>query len=350
MKADVIIVGQGLAGSLLAWQLLQRRLRVLVIDDGHSGSSSLVAAGLMNPVTGKRLLKSWNVERCLPAAVRCYRALEALLQRSLYHEKTILRLFTNHQQRQIWEQRCSQEEYQDYVDRLVISNDEVPCPLGGFYIRQAGYLNTRELLDGMKNVLRHRDSLIESHIRYEDIQINTQGVNWRDHSAKHLIFCEGHRISGNPWFNRLPLQPAQGEILTLTVAQPIPEKIINRGKWLLPIEPNIVKVGATFQWQPLDGVPTAEGKRELLKAYQQLWPVNGAFEVTGHDCGIRPGTRDKIPFIGMHPHYSQLGIFNGFGAKGSLWIPYYAEKFAHYLSGSGRLPEQTDIKRFAHFL
>jgi glycine/D-amino acid oxidase-like deaminating enzyme len=147
----------------------------------------------------------------------------------------------------------------------------------------------------------------------------------------------------------LPLQAAQGEILSLKVANSLPDKIINCGKWLLPLEPDVVNVGATVQWQPLDGVPTTEGKQELLEAYQCLWPASPAYEVIDHVCGVRPGTRDKKPFIGLHPRYPQLGVFNGFGAKGALLIPYYAEKFANFLSGSTRLPEETDITRFGHY-
>ncbi len=342
MKADVIIVGQGLAGSMLAWHLLQKQIRVVVIDDHHRGSSSLVAAGLVNPITGKRLVKSWNVEECLPAAVRFYHRLEAKWQKPLYHEKTIHRLFSSNQERDLWDRRRQQPQYQSYLGEL----SETDNSFGGCSIRQSGYLNTRELLSGMKILLQQHDCLIESCVNYQDFILQRQSVNWKHISAKRVIFCEGHRVSSNPWFNSLPLQPAQGEILSLKVAKPLPDYIINSGKWLLPIEPDVVKVGATFQWQPLDSVPTDAGKQELLAAYQRLRPASPNYKVIEHVCGVRPGTRDKKPFIGMHPGIYQLGVFNGFGAKGALLIPYYAERFANFLCGLTRLPEETDIDRF----
>ncbi|MGD8592923.1 MAG: FAD-dependent oxidoreductase [Gammaproteobacteria bacterium] len=347
MNVDVIIVGQGLAGSMLAWHLLQKHVRVVVIDDHHRGSSSSVAAGLVNPITGKRLVKSWNVEQCLPAAVRFYRRLEAQWRKPLYHDKTIQRLFNSDQERDLWEQRRQQPQYQPYLGGLSESNN----PFGGCSIRQSGYLNTRELLSGVKVFLKQQklqqhDCLIEACVNYQDFTLHGQGVTWKRISAKRVIFCEGHRIRDNPWFNTLPLQPAQGEILSLKVTKPLPDHIINSGKWLLPIEPDVVKVGATFQWQPLDSVPTDKGKQELLAAYQHLWPASPAYEVIEHVCGVRPGTRDKKPFIGMHPQHSQLGVFNGFGAKGALLIPYYAERFANSLCGLTQLPEETDIARF----
>ena len=346
MKVDVIIAGQGLAGSLLAWHLIQKQLHVAVIDDGHRGSSSIVAAGLVNPITGKRLVKSWNVDSCLPAAVRFYRALETALQRPLYHEKSILRLFGGEQEQQVWARRHLQAEYRAYMGDAFESNERWPDTRGGFYIRQSGYLDTRELLAGITRFLQHRRCLIEARIDYRDIQIRPQEVRWQHLRAKRLIFCEGHRISANPWFRCLPLQPAQGEILTLKVDQPLPDHIINSGKWLLPIEPDHIKVGATFSWHPLDGEPTAKGRQELLAAFQRMWPQKQAYKQVAHGCGVRPGTRDKKPFIGMHPRYPQLGVFNGFGAKGALLMPYYADRFAAHISAAAPIPQEVDIRRF----
>ena len=74
MPVEVLIVGQGLAGSLLAWQLIEHGFRVLVIDDGAENASQ-VAAGLINPVSGLRLLKTADSETLLAAAHALYRQL-----------------------------------------------------------------------------------------------------------------------------------------------------------------------------------------------------------------------------------------------------------------------------------
>jgi len=52
---DFLIVGQGLAGSLMAWELMQRGKTVLIVDNGLENASR-VAAGLINPVTGMRFV------------------------------------------------------------------------------------------------------------------------------------------------------------------------------------------------------------------------------------------------------------------------------------------------------
>ena len=64
-----------------------------------------------------------------------------------------------------------------------------------------------------------------------------------------------------------------------------------------------------------------------------------------HSAGIRPCTKDTLPFVGMHPQQSRLGIFNSFGSKGSLMIPYYARQFSARLQGSSNMAE-ADIMRY----
>ena len=58
---DYIVVGQGIAGSCLAYELLQRNKKIVLIDESWKDSACLVAAGVINPITGKRLVKVGEV-------------------------------------------------------------------------------------------------------------------------------------------------------------------------------------------------------------------------------------------------------------------------------------------------
>lgn len=350
MKVDIIIVGQGLAGSILAWCLLEKQFQVAVIDNQHHSAASVAAAGLMNPITGKRLVKSWNVDLCLPEAVRFYRAMEATVQRPLYFEKAIFRVFHSLQERALWLQRGLQSGYQpymgDFVEQADLCGNGNGLEDGGGYIRQGGYLNTRELLNGVSRHLRQNHRLFLHDFKYQDLIFRGGRIHWKHITADRIIFCEGYRVCDNPWFSWLPLQASQGDILTLKVDHQLPDEIINSGKWVLPMDADKIKVGATFQWRPIDGIPANAARQELLAAYRRMCPDRGACEVIEHVCGVRPGTRDKKPFIGLHPHNPQLGVFNGFGAKGSLLIPYYASAFTNFLQGVTSLPVEVDIARF----
>lgn len=52
-----IIVGQGLAGTLLAYQMHKNNIPFKIIVDPIQKSASEIAAGLINPLVFKRLTK-----------------------------------------------------------------------------------------------------------------------------------------------------------------------------------------------------------------------------------------------------------------------------------------------------
>src|SRR5258708_21923737 len=85
IKVDHIIVGQGLAGSCLAIQLLNRGKKIMVFDEPEKNRASKVAAGLFNPVTGKRMTKSWKADEIFPCLFQFYSEAEKLLSNKFFH-------------------------------------------------------------------------------------------------------------------------------------------------------------------------------------------------------------------------------------------------------------------------
>jgi glycine oxidase len=347
---DLLVVGQGLAGSLLSWRLLEAGFRIVVIADPAGAPTSRTAAGLVNPVTGQRLVKTAHVDILLPEAIALYRQLEQVFQLSLFHEKKMLRLFRTDKERQVYEKRCCDPAYQAYLGDLFESGQSgagVVDPLGGFRQLRTGYLDTHALLDSLEDYFRQRGCLREARLDYAELQIDGGTVRWRDIEAGRVIFCEGYLGSENPWFNWLPFQPAKGEILTLQSEAPLPVEIINSEKWLLPTGGGKFKLGATYQWVPIDVEPTEEGKRVLLEALPQILATPPPVRLRHHGAGVRPATQDRMPFIGLHPQQPGLAIFNGFGSKGSLMIPWYANCLVRHLEKGEKLPPEADIARFS---
>ena len=66
MTVDYIIVGQGICGTFLSWNLLKKGKSVLVIDEANPYSSSKVANGVINPVTGRRIVTVWMADELFP--------------------------------------------------------------------------------------------------------------------------------------------------------------------------------------------------------------------------------------------------------------------------------------------
>lgn len=349
-KVDFLIVGQGLAGSLLAYGLIRRGYQVMVVDNGEANAST-VAAGLINPVTGMRLVKSTAVDLLLPAAQRLYQELAEQFGQTFYLEKPMLRLLRDAAEVTQAERRLQTAGYQAYLCGLKPAQaaDGFNAPFGWLEQQQTGYLRTKPLLACLHDYFTARDSYCQTPFDYQELALAPK-LHWRGITAQRAIFCEGHHARHNPWFSWLPFQAVKGEILSLQLATgKLPQQILNYGHWLIPLTATQFRTGATFDHQGLDCQPTATAKAQLLDSLANVSPNLADAAVTEQQAGIRPCTLDKQPFTGFHPQHPQLGIFNGFGAKGSLQIPWYIQRFADCLAGLTTPPSDISRHYAAHF-
>lgn len=343
MDIDFLIVGQGLAGSLLAWQLMQLGCKVIIVDNGLENASQ-VAAGLINPVTGMRLVKNADVDVLLPVAKHCYVQLASFFSQNFYVEKTMLRIFNSNKERDHAIKRLQNSVYQAYLGEMLTSVDPLKTPYGYLVQQQTGYLLTRLLLGCLKDFFIDRACYRQQAFNVADIQFQPR-LHWQGIFTKRIIFCEGYHACNNPYFDWLPFQAAKGEILTLNHPHTLPDTMLNYGHWLIPLNNQQIRVGATFDWQNLNNQPTEQGKNNLLNSINTVLD-NFHYQLVQHHANVRPCTLDKQPFIGFHPQHPQLGIFNGFGAKGSLQIPWYAQQFTDTLINHAPLPLTCDIQRY----
>ncbi|MEI6677352.1 MAG: FAD-binding oxidoreductase [Mariniphaga sp.] len=345
---DFLIIGQGLAGSLLAWELIQRGCKVIVVDNGIENASQ-IAAGLINPITGMRFVKSTDVDILLPAAKEYYLNLEDFFQEAFFIEKPMLRIFNNPNEVENAEKRLLNTDYQNYIGNIQAQSGSIQnlsTPYGYLEQLQTGYLLTHTLLDRLKAFFISNNSYRQADFEYQDLLLKPS-LHWQDLLPRQLIFCEGYQAMKNPWFSWLPFQPVKGEILTLQHESSLPDKILNFGNWLIPLNNHQIKIGATFDRENLNTESTEQGKIELYEALGNLSPVLKQSILLNHQANIRPCTLDRQPFIGRHPEYDQLAIFNGFGAKGSLQMPWYAKHFAdHLLTG---IPLSSSVNIMRHY-
>ena len=349
MKIDVLIVGQGLAGSLLAWQLIKQKFRVLVIDDVAENASQ-VAAGLINPISGQRLFKSDEVDSLLPAALNCYQLLSAQFQQDFFVPLPMLRVLRTDRELQRATARLVQPDYQAYLQDVQAQSSAVNSSFGVLRQLQTGYLRTRLLLDQLRRFLIAEQSYLASQFDYSELLFQPQ-LQWRHYLPRQIVFCEGYKARRNPWFSRLPFQLVKGEIISCETTALSTKQIINFGNWLIPLDNQRCRIGANYNTAELDQQTTASVASQLLVSALQVCPQRYPLHIYQHQAGVRPATLDKQPFIGRHPVLTQLHIFNGFGSKGSLAIPWYAQRMVDFLVGQQSLPTQSNIQRFygTHF-
>ncbi|NNC99956.1 MAG: FAD-dependent oxidoreductase [Gammaproteobacteria bacterium] len=337
-----LIIGQGLAGSILAYSLIKRGFRVMVVDQKHYRSSSLVAAGIINPITGHRFNISENFTRYYPVARRFYTQLEQDLGESIFSSISQLRLIKNSGQNEFYRQRLEQEAFREFIGDFHKTTEYFPqARFGATDVLQTAIVNTPILLDRTRNWLQHRDSYRATMIDYESITSTSAGWQVDGLVVANIIFCEGHQAVNNPWLNHLPFKLAKGEVLTMDIHQQQAMPMLNWGNWLVPAPKPCeaspadahgasVKLGSNFDWTDLSLTPNAETHAKLLAGLQNATDICG--RVNSIDVGIRPTTLRRKPFVGPLSRQENAYCFNGFGSKGCLLIPYYAAQMCQHLT------------------
>lgn len=313
---DLMILGHGIAGALLAEVSASAGFRVRVWDDGGA-SSSRVAAGLFTPITGKRLAEGWGTAPGLNCLRRFYPRLEACLGVSFFHPLPTLRVFQSASQRDEWEAKPTS----GLLGPLV----QVPPPLRGTFgcgrIDGGGWVDLPVLLDAL------------------EARRKARGEWGEPLPAMRTVWCTGHRAADHELWACAGWRNAHGDVLTVR-APGFPEShVTSFGRFLLPTGKACFRLGATYNWATRTPVPRQEGRRELEADLQQLTSL--PFEVLEHQAGIRPVALARVPIIGPHPEEKDQWIFNGFGSKGVLHAPWLAESLVAHWLGGNPLPKET---------
>jgi glycine oxidase len=347
-KFDYFVVGQGIAGTLLAFELRRRNKRVLVIDKVHPASSTRVAAGLYNPIVYKTLEKSWLADQLVPAAHQAYEQLEVLTQAKFDYRMPIVKVFGSQEEYDFWEKRSKEDDYSPYLSAPCKASFSsfLEMPYGYGEIRQSGYVDTKTLLEAYRNHLTNQACLFPEKFSHQDLIINDNFVEYKGFRASRIVFCEGLGIVNNPFFNYLPMKPTKGEVLTVKSEDIGNERIINKRVFLIPLGDNQYRIGSNYGWV-LDEIPTEAAKKEITEALGKFWTA--PYEILNHEAGIRPTVRDRRPLLGQHPQLKNLYVFNGLGTKGIMLAPWLSAHFCDYLELGTEIVTEASIERYKKF-
>jgi glycine oxidase len=343
-KKDFILVGQGLAGSIFALELLKQGKSVLVIDNPTLSSCSKVAGGIYNPVVFKRLTQSWMADTTLPYMFDFFMEAEKLFTTKLIHKSKITRVFANENEESLWKKKAVNELSDIIAGEIHSPENELNFLTNNYaYVTQGGFVDVPEFLKQTKHYLEKRDSLVNDTFDFSSLSQNE--IKYKEVSADKIIFCQGHLSTQNKFFFQIKFKPAKGEVLIIYCEELKTTSVINKDIFILPLpDKNYFKVGATYNWDDLTDIPTEEAKKSLLEKLKSLLPY--PFKIIKHEAGVRPSTIDRRPVIGFHPEHKNIGIFNGFGTKSVMLAPWFAKHFCSFMENKTELLHEINCKRF----
>lgn len=345
MEVDFLLIGQGLAGTVLSFRLMEANKSFVIIDLPKENQSSRIAAGLYNPVTGKKMVKTWMADHLFPEIEPFYGRMEKVLDKKFLHRRNIYRPFLSIEEQNEWMGHSGDPAMEAYFEKIVTTPlfDEVQNPFGGILLKNSGFLDINTLLDNYTAYLISKGCLRQEKFEEERLGLDVKGVHYADIKAKAIVYCNGLGAIKSKFFSQLPFAPVKGEILDLQ-QNFTPDAVINRGVFRISLANGLKRVGSTYSWHDLDTGPTERAKIELLEKLEKLVKEKEV-EVVFHKSGIRPATKDRRPFLGKHPQHDNVYIFNGLGAKGVSLAPYFSKMMIELLLEGNEPQKEVNINR-----
>jgi glycine/D-amino acid oxidase-like deaminating enzyme len=312
--AHIAIIGGGLAGCLAAWTLQRKRHDVTVFDKRLPGAASPVAAGLVNAISGPRFAEVDGAAEAWSTAVAFYGELGRELGIDVFWTGRLIRRFKNLAEQAEAQRRLGAGRLGRWA--VSISEDEL--------VLQGGQVDIPGIVAGMRRLLA--SNWVDAEVRSGDIEMTAEPVRVAGGAFSSVVFCEGWRADGNPWFPEVRLAPVFGECIDL---EREPEDVVPviAGSWVAPFGNGILRCGATYRREFSDVDPTEEAAASLRADAEDM--LRRTCRVLRSVAGVRPASADRKPFLMRSRSDPRLWMLNGLGSRGGLYGPALALRLAN---------------------
>jgi D-amino-acid dehydrogenase len=365
--ADVVVVGGGLVGSALAYELVTRGASTILVDRHDRGRATDAGAGILSPETN--LDSDPGAFTFGMAAARHHTDLtERLIEDGIADTG----LATTGSL--VVAERAGDDPVMDAAAVLLterspgliqeVDPEEAKRlfpPLGR--VRRALFNPAARRVDGRVLNAGLRSAALS---RGLEVIEGTATIEARGESRVDGVVTDEGPVSaatvvvaGGAWSEELgtalgvplPVSPLKGQIVHLALPDtdsrswPIVQPVLSF--YLVPWAEGRVACGGTLEAEAgFDHRVTADGLLQLLRECLRTAPGLAAATMVEVRVGSRPATRDGRPVVGRLPGWTNVFAATGHGTEGLLLGPYSAAVVADLVLGSRNgagSPEETAL-------
>jgi len=350
----VVIIGAGMIGATAAYELVQKGIKVTLIDSHRIGRATSAAAGIICPWITQRRNQAWYV--LAKKGAEYYEELIASLHEdgesnTGYKKVGAIRLHTEKERlEKLKEIALSRRETAPQIGEVKLLNKEdtkamFPYVRDNFY---SLFISGGARVDG--NALR--ESLIRASVKRGATYIQGEaGLTFTNNEVTgvkigtNYIEADETICSNGVWMPNL-LKPLninlnissqKGEIIHLHTTSmdtsSLPVVMPPNNQYLLCFDDNRIVIGAThINSNEFDTNMTAGGAFYILDQALQVAPSLSDCTITETRVGFRPFTFNHLPIFGRLPTYNRILIANGLGASGLTTGPFIGKQLAKLVS------------------
>jgi glycine/D-amino acid oxidase-like deaminating enzyme len=347
-KNPILIIGQGISGTMLSWYLHKANIPFIIIDEAKENTASKVAAGIINPVTGRRIVTTWMIDEIMPFALNAYQELGKQFGIETIVQKNSIDFFPTKQMQEAFKERVKENAPYLKLKETIDFTTSFNYHLGYGIIEPCYIVQVQQIILNWRNFLLENNFLLETKFEEKNVQIEGEKIIYKNIEASKIIFADGETCSDNSWFKNLPFALNKGEALIIECVALNENFIYKKGITIAPIGNQQFWVGANYIWDYEDEMPTEKFYFETKNQLQQMLKI--PFTILEHKAAIRPANIERRPFVGFHPIHKNIGIFNGMGAKGTSLAPFFAEQLVQHILHKTPINKEADVARFSKIL
>lgn len=332
---DCTIIGGGVIGLSLAYELTNHRLRVRLIDRGPIGKeASWAGAGILPPANLETAvhpldqLRAISHQRHLSLAKALqhetgidtgFRSCGGIyLARSAGEAASLVGLEDYFREQKILIKKITPEKLVDLEPALLPLVESGQCK-AAYVLPGECQLRNPEHLRALEKACQSRSVEIIPHAEVTDFEshggrLQSVVTNVGKFSAQR--FC----ITGGAWTYGLlaklgittGIMPIRGQMVLYRSDERLFSRVLNDGpRYMVPRDDGRVLVGSTEEEAGFDKSTTDQGIAELKQLAEEIVPDLKQAEVERTWAGLRPGSFDGFPYMGAVP-----GLENAFVAAG----------------------------------
>lgn len=321
--AEFLIVGQGIAGILVAVELLRRGKTFLLMDDDAADSASQSAGALLNPVNLNRVHTFSHQTEEWKEAREVYGALEKLLGIQILYDLALYFIPATGTQGQF--EKIPFVKRPDAGDIFKLSstfNDAEKMLM----VANVHRIDFSALKTAWKNYFLERGSYFSANFIHQDCIFEQNFVRYHDFAVQKIIFAEGARASTNPVFKNLPFIKNEGNFLHLKISGlPANTGFHFDKEKLIPTGDDHFWFGSNYVWNTNSTEPDHSWQEKSVQILKTR--LKFPFEVISHRVALRPTTEGQQPIMIRSQDHPQLFMFNGLGTRGFSTGPALARRF-----------------------
>ncbi|MBO8164568.1 MAG: glycine oxidase ThiO [Brevibacillus sp.] len=362
VTSDCLVIGGGIIGLSLAYELAGRGLSVTVLEQGDwGGQASVAAAGILGPLqefdqpgplfdlglASLALYPEWVAELREVTGIDPQLVLDGILRVAM----------DEREQAAFWERYGWQQAKGCQVQWLENSQLKRMEPnLSGdakaaIYSPAEGHVNSRMLLKALTAACQIRGVRLESGVVATAPVLRGQRVIGVESSvgmyqAEHTIIAAGAwtGLIGRWLSLTLPIRPVRGQVAAVSSEEiPLKRVIFGTNGYIVPKKDGRVIVGATEDEAGFRLGVTLAGLARVLQGVRLYVPALGQAAFLDAWSGLRPATADGLPLLGPLPGWEGIAVASGHFRNGILLSPVTAKRMADYLT-------QNDLEPLRPFL